>query len=212
MERFKLKSRLSIISVISLSLIVLLPSRVAKTQEISDRLLLIRGEQLIILGRYQEASEKLIPVKNHSLWYNYLMGVAYRYQGKTNEAVEQFRQAVTFTDDEKSMRALSLLNLGQILMEKGKYQEAIDTLKVVTEHYFGKLVLTYPKCPNYNYLDKQDGAIHSIADDAQFLIAECYERLGDRQRALNAFADINRFYPFSSTSGDAGKKIDEYLK
>jgi tetratricopeptide (TPR) repeat protein len=212
MERPKLNSRLSIIPLISLSLIILLPSSVLKSQEKSDRLLLIYGEQLIVSGKYHEASLKLLPVKNQTLCYHYLMGVAYRYQGNSDEAIDQFRQAITFTEDEKSMRALSFLNLGQILMQNGKYPEAIDTLRVVMEHYFGKLVLTYPKCPEYNYLDSSQGAIHNIADDAQYLIGECYEKLGDRQGALNAFAKINRFYPFSSKSTDANIKIDEYLK
>jgi tetratricopeptide (TPR) repeat protein len=212
MERLKLNRRLSILPLLFLSLIILLPSSVLKSQEKSDKGILIYGEALILRGRYQEASEKLIPVKNHSLWYYYLMGVANRYQGKSDKAIDQFRQAITFTEDEKSMRALSFLNLGQILMQNGKYPEAIDTLTVVTEHYYGKLILTYPKCPEYNYFDSSQGAIHNIADDAQYLIGECYEKLGDRQSALDAFAKINRFYPFSSKSTDANIKLDECLK
>lgn len=206
-----MNSRLLILPLLFFSLIILLSSSALKSQGRTDRLTLILGEELIVRGRYQEALEKLIPVRNHSLWYYYLMGVACRYQGKTDEAMVQFRQAVAFTEDEKSMRALSFLNLGQILMEKGRYSEAIDTLRVVTVRYFTNLVLTYPKCPEYNYLDSSRGAIHNIADDAQFYIGVCLDSLGDKKNALNAFSKVSRFYPFSAKLNEANDWVNRLI-
>lgn len=175
----------------------------------SDRELLIKGEMLILKGRYNEATESLQAVQGSSLWLHYLMGAAYQYQGNATAAVEHYRKALTFVEDEKSMLALSYLGLGQTLFELGQYPQALEVLQAVVQRYFGKLSPVYPRSPAYNYLDTADKCLHCIADDAQFLIGKCYEKTASPEKAATAFANLGRFFPFSSKLTESEDRLRE---
>ena len=176
--------------------------------KMKDEDLLKYGETQIILGKYKSASDTVLSmVKNPSLRFHFLMGICYENQQKWPEAMEHFQKAVTIDpNNERGMIALSYMGLGRALMATQKFQQAIDMFTIVTKQYHSNLDPDYPRYPNY--LDDAGRKIHNIADDAQFFIAECYEKAGESENARNAYAKVSRFYPFSVKLSEANKKLD----
>lgn len=193
----------------ALHLLFFILCRDLASQVYTDREFLIKGEMLLLKGKYDEAIESLRAVQGSSLRLHYLMGAAHQYQGNADVAVEHYRKALTFSEDEKSMLALSHLGLGQTLFELEQYPQALEVLQVVVGRYYGKLSPVYPRLPAYDYLDQGNGGLHCIADDAQLLIGKCYEKTGQPEKAAAAFANLGRFFPFSNRIMEAENRLRE---
>ncbi len=181
----------------------------AYAQTTTDMDKLNYAEIRILLQKYKSVTDTiLVDIQSPSLRYYYLLGVCYKYQSKWPEAIENFQKAIDIDpNNERSMIALSYLGLGQSLMAIGDYEKAIEKLNAVIDQYGGKLERDYPKYPSY--VDNVDRKLHIIADDAQMLIAECYEKMGPvgEKEALNAYAKVARFYPFSARLSEANEKL-----
>lgn len=179
--------------------------------QMKDDDLLKYGETQIILGKYKSASDTVLAlVKKPSLQFHYLMGVCFEKQEKWQDAIDHFQKATVIDpNNERSMIALSYMGLGRAMMASGQYEQAIESFTIVTTTYYSDLDPDYPRYPNY--LDNANQKIHNIADDAQFRIAECYERLGETEKARKAYAKVNRFYPFSAVLSEANDKLASLL-
>jgi len=179
---------------------------------LSETDLMNYSECLIMLERYRFASDTvLIEVETPSLRSFYLKGVCYKNQeAGGDEALEALRNAIDFEGrDQKSMRALAYLHLGQVQMADGNYTAALETFQFVVDTYYSPLDADYPRYPVY--LDEKDRNLHVIADDALYHMAECYQRLGDSRNAAKAYAKINRFFPFSSIVEQANERLKRIL-
>ena len=181
-------------------------------QDLTDEELMAYVEALIIVGRYQKVTDDVLAsAKTPSLQYHYFMGICYNYQEKWEDAAKHFRQAMTFDHvNERSMLELSFMGLCRALLGVGDYHAAIDTFLVVTRRYYANLSSDYPRYPNY--LDDSEKNTHNIADDAQYFIGECYDRLGEKERARDAFAKVERFYLFSNKREGAAEHVSHLLK
>lgn len=162
--------------------------------EFGNDTLLNFGEALMIVDRWDDAIKVTEEVEPPSLRYYYQIGVCHQNLRKWDDAADEFRQAISCAQDEKSMRCLSFLGLGGCLKEKRSYRSAIDTLNVIVRNYHTKLDPDYPRYPIYKD--------NNIVDDAQYLIGECFLNIGNKEEALKAFAKIPRFYPDSDKSED----------
>lgn len=165
------------------------------------------GETKIFIGEYKAATDEiLIRVSKPSLRLHYLMGIGYENQQKWPEAIAHFQKAVEIDpNNTQSMIALSYMGLGRSLMASAKYEQAIEMFAIVTKQYYRELASDYPRYPNYQ--ESIDIKIHSIADDAQFFIAECYEKMGQMQKARDEYAKVSRFYPYSAKLSEANRKL-----
>ena len=110
------------------------------------------------------------------------------------------------------MRQLSFLGLGECLVSRKDTDEStisvfINSLKVITQKYADStLHEDYPRYPPYK--DK------NIADDAQYLLGKCCEKMGNKKNALAEYAKVCRFYPKLDKCKDlsAEKKVEELRK
>jgi len=178
--------------------------------EFDDVNLLNYGEALMIVKKWEDALGVMKKVQS-ALRYHYQAGICNKNLKKWIEAIYEFREGLkNYDQDEKSMRCLSLLSLGEALMEKGSYEAALDTFAVITKKFQTKLDEDYPRYPSYRDDEKQD--IHNIADDAQYFIGECYLKLGDEEKALNEFAKVGRFYPNLQKVAQAEEEVDRLVK
>lgn len=187
-------------------------SAITTGREITETEYMNFAECLIIVEQYAKASDLYLPkVTTPSSRRHYLAGVCFRYQQKWSEAAKEFAAATEISpQDSKSMRALSFLGLGEARMQLAEYNKAISAFETVTRQYYANLHPDYPRYPAFP--DDAGRNIHNIADDAQFWIGECYERIGDKNRARNAYAKIKRFYPFSTRLNAANDKVTTLLK
>jgi TolA-binding protein len=165
----------------------------------------------MMAGRWEEAVGVIEEVENPLLRYFYQLGVCNKILKKWDHSIEEFREATRFDLDEKSMRRLSFLKIGEALMEKGNYKAAIDTFAVITRKFQTNLDADYPRYPSY--CDDEKQKVHNIADDAQYLIGECFFKLGEKEKALKEFAKVGRLYPHLQKAKDAEQILtEEFLK
>ena len=170
---------------------------------LNDKELLDYGEALIIANRIREANTVLDEITEPSLRAYYLLGVCKKALGDWDGAIEMFRNAVKRYKEEQnlhSMVCLSLLGLGETLIEKEQYQSALTTLNVLLKNYASRLDPEYPRYPIFkdNY----------VADDAQFLIGLATMMKADSlmkispalgvklmKRGIAFLMETQRFYP-----------------
>jgi len=185
---------------------------VAQAEGMTDASWMNMADKEIFLEHYENAlNQALVNVGEHNLRFHYLAGICYENLEQWDEAINHFQAAIEMkAENERSMAELSYIGLGRALMGSGKYPEAIDVFRIVVQKYYMNVDRYYPRYPNYS--DDNKNEIRIIADDAQFAIGECYEKLGDAKKALNAFAMMGRFYPFSRKTLTANEKVAAFLK
>ncbi len=133
---------------------------------------------------------------DNTLRMNYLAGVANLGARQWDEAAARFGAAAAWTgDDDRDMRYLSRLGLGQALLSADRFVAAIDALRSLTGDEERRLEETYPRFPEY-----PDGV---LLDDAQYLIARCYLGKGDLRTAAAEMVKICRFFHGLDRCSDA---------
>ena len=118
--------------------------------------------------------------------FHYILGICYRELDQWNKAVDQFKLAIAFPDEQKSMRVLSKMELGKCYVQLKKYQASIDVFDKIAKENYQILDPDYPRYPNY----KDD----IIADDALYFEGKSYLKLGQKNKALECFAKISRYF------------------
>lgn len=134
----------------------------------------------------------------------YDAGICYQELGDFASAQATFEKIIRMSDRRYRRVGLAYLKLGEMLSDdknNGKdLNKAIEYLKVVVHKYQTGLEC-YPSFPKFRD--------NNIADDAQYLLGECYLKLGDVNNALLEFAKVPRFYPELDKVEAARDKIRE---
>jgi len=134
----------------------------------------------------------------------YDASVCYQKLGDSASAQATFEEITRMSDRRYRRVGLAYLKLGEMLSDdknSGKdLNKAIEYLKVVVHEYQTGLEC-YPPFPQFGD--------NNIADDAQYLLGECYLKLGDVNNALLEFAKVPRFYPELDKVETARDKIRE---
>ncbi len=136
-----------------------------------------------IFGHYEEAinyyQKLLVQYSGHQVCADGLFNMAQIYQlhlNKTDEAVTSYTQLVTFYPDEK-VSFQGLLQLGQLLSDKGKWEDAV--------YYFQSMVEKYPDQP--------------ICDDIYFRMGDILQhQIKDDNKAIEMYQTIVVKFPNSS--------------
>jgi tetratricopeptide (TPR) repeat protein len=139
----------------------------------------------------------------------YDVGICYQELSDFASAQATFEEITRMSDRRYRRLGLAYLKLGKLLSDdknSGKdLNKAIEYLKVVVHEYQTGLEC-YPSFPKFRD--------NNIADDAQYLLGECYlnQSQPDLLKALNVFAGVKRFFPGKNRVQDAEGKVEELLK
>ena len=139
---------------------------------------------------------------------HFLIGTCHQKQRDYIKAAEQFQLAIETSDDElESMRALARLLFGEALLNSDRADSAVSTLQSLTEDSslpIEKLDINYPRYWTFGDM--------CILDDAQYLIAQCFETKKDNHRAAAEFIKVCRFYPGSDRCSKAKSRASELIQ
>ncbi|MDD5687563.1 MAG: tetratricopeptide repeat protein [Elusimicrobia bacterium] len=120
-------------------------------------------------------------------------GFAYFYKGESlylkksyEEAVKSYILAMPLLKKKEDLGAMILFSIANSYENSGKYQEAINSYKQLTEEY----------------------SAHYLVPESQIGMARCYETMGDIQSAISYYQTVGSLHP-----NTAYKNIsDERLK
>ncbi|MCX6827871.1 MAG: hypothetical protein NT002_01105 [candidate division Zixibacteria bacterium] len=158
---------------------------------LSDTHLMNLAEIYLMLGNYDSAGICLARIDEtvmNKLRLNYLRGVYFKsYRDSVDYAIGAFTSAIEVEKecDSASMLNLSVLGLADCLYNEGQYDAAIAILLPLIEGCNMPLDSDYPRYPIF-----ADG---NIADDALFIIGQCYESKNEIDNAILIFALLGRF-------------------
>jgi len=176
----------------------------------------IKGEALVNLGRFSEASEVFVEIipsihlgdENYERAYFYL-GEAYFYQSEYEKALSCFYKctAASVSQNHLEYYNQSLLFAGRGLYITENYEKAISVLEYLENHKLSiepdeyyevlqKLMICYNKTANYSktielfkFLDKNDFA-DEIYYRLEFQLAAAYEATGEDEKAYDIYCNI----------------------
>ncbi|NQT25461.1 tetratricopeptide repeat protein [candidate division KSB1 bacterium] len=177
--------------------VFLKPDNTLQEQDLMDF-----SEVLIYAGLMDDAVLVLREVEPDNLETYYSMGIAQKGAGDLDEALESFRKAVQQFEDEGDQRSqvcLSLMNIGEILIQKQQYASARITFETVIDNYKEPLNRDYPRFQIYRDNRSQD--------DAQFLLGITRIMNKEYQSGLADVAGAYRFYP----NYEFGKVVTESI-
>lgn len=139
---------------------------------------------------------------------HFLIGVCYQKSQDHSGAATQFEAALKTSDDEsQSMRALARLWLGEALLNSDRPDSAISTLRSLIDERslpVAKLDTNYPRYWKFDDM--------RIPDDAQYLIARCFDEKKDGRRAAAEYINVCRYYPGSDRCPEARSRADELIR
>lgn len=147
-----------------------------------------------IFGHYQEAIDYyrklLVQYPEHPIGAEALFNRSQIYQfhlNNSDEAIIAYTQLVTFYPDDKASFQ-GLLQLGQLLSEKEKWEDAV--------YYFQTIVEKYPDQP--------------IGDDLYFRMGDILQhKIKNNNKATEMYQTVVEKYPGSSWMKHAQKRLDE---
>ena len=147
---------------------------------LSEADLMNLAEDYLMLANFAEADSSLRLVEDTSgnaLRLHYLKGICYKHTGADSMAAIEFELAIKDSTGVHDCSILDLSKLGraECLMRIGQYDIAIAVLLPLIEGYNRPLDQNYPRYPIF--------ADSNIADDALYIIGQCYEGKGDKLKA-----------------------------
>ena len=175
-------------------------------KEFTDEKFLNYGESYMINEQWSKALEKIMDVQQPSLRYCYLSGVAYKRLRNLDKAIESFRCALEFKEEDSDLYRICLFHLAECLMEKGHYQDAIK--------YFALIIKSDQKLLRQNYPRYTIFSDRNILDDAYYNMSICYQELGQKRQAAVTLAKVARYYPNSDKIKGRwyDKKLDSLIR
>lgn len=165
---------------------------------LSDRDLMNYGESLILAGRHSDAVLVLQTVVQPTIRSHFLSAVGNQYlrqwdnslvsyKNAVNEGAETARESMSETAlNPQSMVGLSYLGIGELLIQKRDYSEALKWLNRLIQEFPDSLDFNYPRYPVF--------PDQNIVDDAQFLKGFCHLRLKEYNESVVSMLEIGRFY------------------
>jgi tetratricopeptide (TPR) repeat protein len=170
---------------------------------------LLKAEAYLIIAEtnnkarkaYSDSAYNLLHTLHDTTRGEFLRARAQMNRGSLHDAIKLFREIERYGIDSADRRIMARLNQAEcwsLLFKKdptiledrdirGRIETLIDSLEVITKNLDYILSPKYPPYPSI--------ADCNAADDAQCDIGRCYEILGDKMKALQAYSDVCRFYP-----------------
>jgi tetratricopeptide (TPR) repeat protein len=107
-------------------------------------------------------------------------GYAYFYKAESlflkknyEEAIKAYQNALPLLRKKEDMGAMILFSMGNSYENSGKYQDALNTFKQLTDEF----------------------SAHYLVPEVQIAIARCYEILGDIQSAISYYQTVGSLHP-----------------
>ncbi|MDZ7725395.1 MAG: tetratricopeptide repeat protein [candidate division KSB1 bacterium] len=167
------------------------------------------SECAMISGDYLKSTEQLQRIENPDYKSLYLLGTVYFIQGRHDLAVSHLQQSVDKNPNNlESLKALSLFLQGSVYFDNGEFEKAVVQLNQVTNQFNVQLNRYYSR---FTFFNNPELDAVRLSDDAEFLIAQCYEKLGMEKEALNAYYNIQRYYPASNLVDESVEQIEKLL-
>lgn len=172
-----------------------------------------RNDSLAARDAWTHGAEVLARSSQVSLKKHFLIGTCWQKTRDYSKAAEQFRAGLKISDDDsQSLHTVTRLQLGDALLKSARgdssiVDAAIDVLSELTNDPslpVDSLAEDYP--PFWKSGDMR------IPDDAQYLIAQCYEAKKDSLRAAAEYVKVCRFYPGSDKCSEAKRRADQLIE
>lgn len=170
------------------------------------------AESYMMKQMWDSALQVLIHVKKtDDLRFNYLQGVCNQKLGNHDVAADFYRKNIQ-SSDSNGLISLSILNYGKAMVKKLEKQRpdsaivtsVIRTLQSQIADLRESLDVDYPR-----YFRSYD---RDIADDMQYVIGQCYELLGETEKARDAYAKTSLFYKDSDLYLKSRERVNTLLK